>query len=277
MSGTKICNKCEKEKSSDNFGNNRKICKQCIVDYQKEYHIKNKEKIAKQRKEYREQEQTKEKWKEYQKEYHIKNKEKIAKQRKEYREKNKDKMKEYREKNKDKIKKQSKEYKENNKEHLQMKRKEYREKNKEIINIKQNIRRKKRYHNDALFRVSINIRGAVNRVCFGGVKTGKSIDLVGCDNTFLMNHLESLFTYKMNWNNYGTYWHIDHIKPISSFHDLAVDPLQQRLCCNWRNLQPLEANENLSKSDKWDSSLEENIKHEEYLTEALIGLDISGK
>jgi len=53
----------------------------------------------------------------------------------------------------------------------------------------------------------------------------------------------------MAWNNYGVWgWHIDHIRPISSF-DL-LDPEQQRAAFSYKNLQPLWASENLAKSDK---------------------------
>ena len=51
----------------------------------------------------------------------------------------------------------------------------------------------------------------------------------------------------MTWKNYGK-WHIDHIKPFASF-DLT-EPKQQKLVCNYKNLQPLWAKENLSKGDK---------------------------
>ncbi len=50
----------------------------------------------------------------------------------------------------------------------------------------------------------------------------------------------------MSLDNYGEL-HVDHIKPCASF-DLS-DPEQQRLCFNYKNLQPLWAADNLSKAD----------------------------
>ena len=53
----------------------------------------------------------------------------------------------------------------------------------------------------------------------------------------------------MNQKNQGRYgWHIDHIKPCASF-DLS-DPKQQLKCFNYKNLQPLWAEENIKKSNK---------------------------
>ena len=45
-------------------------------------------------------------------------------------------------------------------------------------------------------------------------------------------------------------WHIDHIKPCAAF-DLT-DPKQQKECFNYKNLQPLWAQDNIKKSDKWE-------------------------
>jgi Uri superfamily endonuclease len=52
----------------------------------------------------------------------------------------------------------------------------------------------------------------------------------------------------MNWNNYGTYWHIDHIKSCASY-DLTIIE-NQKECFNYKNLRPLEAIENLKKGKK---------------------------
>ena len=57
----------------------------------------------------------------------------------------------------------------------------------------------------------------------------------------------------MSWNNHGTYWHIDHIKPCASFDLTNNDALH--MCYNWSNLRPLSALENLSKGDKVDNEL----------------------
>jgi len=72
--------------------------------------------------------------------------------------------------------------------------------------------------------------------------------LLGCTGKELAAYLEAKFTKKMSWDNYGTYWHIDHVIPLAKF-DLTC-PKQRAIACHWTNLQPLEAKENIMKSDK---------------------------
>jgi hypothetical protein len=52
----------------------------------------------------------------------------------------------------------------------------------------------------------------------------------------------------MNWDNLGKYWHIDHILPINKFNFSNLN--EQKICFHWTNLQPLNATENIQKSDK---------------------------
>jgi len=74
--------------------------------------------------------------------------------------------------------------------------------------------------------------------------------LLGCEFTTLQKWLEYNFKEGMTWDNYGTYWHIDHTTPCASF-DFANES-NLRMCFHWSNLNPLEATENLKKSDKID-------------------------
>lgn len=81
------------------------------------------------------------------------------------------------------------------------------------------------------------------------VKTGSAIKNLGCTTSELVAHLEKQFSVNMMWDNYGQ-WHIDHIKPLSSF-DLTV-PKQLAEACHYSNLQPLWGSENISKGKKLD-------------------------
>jgi hypothetical protein len=83
-------------------------------------------------------------------------------------------------------------------------------------------------------------------------KNNSTMELTGCSKEELIQHLESQFSEGMTWENWSLNgWHIDHIRPISSF-DLS-DPAQVKECFHYSNLQPLWAIDNLKKSDSWES------------------------
>ena len=67
----------------------------------------------------------------------------------------------------------------------------------------------------------------------------------------LMNHLESKFKQGMNWQNHGSVWHIDHIKPISLFKFSSPEDPDFKECWSLSNLQPLFKEENLSKGNRF--------------------------
>jgi transposase-like protein len=82
-----------------------------------------------------------------------------------------------------------------------------------------------------------------------GLKKDKKIkELTGCSINHLKTHLESQFQEGMNWDNHGK-WHIDHIRPCSSFN--LLDPKEQQKCFHYTNLQPLWATDNLKKRNKY--------------------------
>jgi hypothetical protein len=73
-------------------------------------------------------------------------------------------------------------------------------------------------------------------------------EILGCNKDFLIKWLEYRFDNNMTWENYGIYWDIDHIIPISNF-DFS-DEKQIKICFHWTNLQPLNKKINQSKSNK---------------------------
>lgn len=81
----------------------------------------------------------------------------------------------------------------------------------------------------------------------GEQKKTSVMKYVGCSKRQLIAHLESKFSKGMTWDNYGTYWHVDHILPCASFDH--SDPKQVAQCWHWTNLQPLMAIENVKKGD----------------------------
>jgi hypothetical protein len=79
------------------------------------------------------------------------------------------------------------------------------------------------------------------------LKHSSSIVLLGCSLDDFRFYMEGKFQDGMTWENHGK-WHIDHIKPCSSF-DLS-DPKQQEICFHYSNLQPLWAHDNQVKHNK---------------------------
>ncbi len=90
-------------------------------------------------------------------------------------------------------------------------------------------------------------------------KENLTLDLLGCPLETFANHLEKQFTSNMNWENYGQYWHIDHIVPCAAF-DL-FDLNAQYKCFSYKNCRPLEKTINLSKSDSITNETIQFISH----------------
>ena len=134
------------------------------------------------------------------------------------------------------------EYRQNNKDAIARQQREYRQANKEAIARYQ----REYYQNNIQARIAITLRSRARQALNGIAKSDNIMALIGCTTEQLKQHLEAQFVEGMTWDNYGfDGWHIDHIKPCASF-DLT-DPEQQKLCFHYTNLQPLWAEENLSK------------------------------
>lgn len=104
------------------------------------------------------------------------------------------------------------------------------------------------YKNNPIARIAKAISG---RIRISIKKKTCSREYTGCSSEQLRAHLEASFDDEMSWDNYGQYgWHVDHIRPISSF-DLS-DPEQIKVCFHYTNLQALWWFDNLAKSDKYD-------------------------
>lgn len=206
----------------------------------------------------------KERDKKYYAEYHEKNKEKIKKNRKEYRKKNKERDKkynaEYRENNKEKIKTQKKEYRKKNKQKIYKKSREWLENNKEKMKVNRRAYIKERKKNDPVFNLTVNIHARVITTLRrqNAYKNENTFKHISCSIKYLYHYIEAQFESWMTWNNWGVYnpngprtWQIDHRKPCDSF-DLN-DEEQVYMCWHWTNLQPLGSKENtVNKRNKFD-------------------------
>jgi hypothetical protein len=101
--------------------------------------------------------------------------------------------------------------------------------------------------------MEMKLRGRVYQALLRADTTKKSSSakLLGCSASQVRAHLEAQFLPGMTWENWTMDgWHVDHIRPCASF-DLT-DEDQQRQCFHYTNLQPLWAEDNWAKSDKWE-------------------------
>ena len=132
-----------------------------------------------------------------------------------------------------------------NLEHDKQIKKEWKAKNKNKINNNS----MKLYYTDINHRIKHCYRNRIRLAIKNNQKSGHTLGLLGCTIPELKIYLEKQFTPEMNWDNYGRFgWHIDHIIPCDCF-DLS-DPVEQKQCFHYTNLQPLWWKDNLEKNNK---------------------------
>lgn len=102
------------------------------------------------------------------------------------------------------------------------------------------------------YRVNAAIKARLHAGITGKAKSGqRTFDLLGYAVSDLVAHIEQQFTPGMSWGNYGKYgWHIDHIRPLASFHYSTFECIEFKQAWALANLQPLWADENWRKHAK---------------------------
>lgn len=161
-----------------------------------------------------------------------------------WRKNNPDKIREYNlrwiEKNKETIREKKKLWKKNNPDKV----KAWNDENREKVN-----EYSRKWRNNVANRISHRIGGQIYE-SLKEKKEGKHWeDLLNYNLKDLVIHLENRFNDKMTWNNYGSYWVIDHIIPKSWFDFTSVEDKEFKECWALDNLQPLPLRENNSKKD----------------------------
>lgn len=148
----------------------------------------------------------------------------------------------------DHVRQKKLDYKKRNREHIRKQSSEYAKRPEVRERVRNQIREKLK--NDPVFIIKTRLRTRFYQYIKRGLakKQVKTSQLIGCDWKYLKNHLEKKFEKGMTWKNFGK-WHIDHIKPMSHFDLMKVK--DQYLCCNYKNLQPMWATENLSKGNRY--------------------------
>jgi len=159
--------------------------------------------------------------------------------------------KKWRDSNKEYMSNKSKTWYEQNKEHRKEYLKEYREKNIDKIRLVKKTYEKNRKHNDPIYKLINNFRTAIYQVLKESnvQKNGHYFEILKYSPDELITHLEEKFIGEMSWDNYGI-WHVDHIRPISSFNIQEIGDKSFIECWSLNNLQPLWGDENIRKSNK---------------------------
>ncbi|RLD64468.1 MAG: hypothetical protein DRJ01_00580 [Bacteroidetes bacterium] len=226
----KLCSVCKKEKNIEDFPKEKRLksgyssrCKECRDIYLKNYrnNLKNKEKA-----------------KEYSVKYRKENFEELYEKKKIYLKT------ELGEKSRKKA---------TSKYNTSIKRKEgslkkYNNSDKRREYAKEWVKEKRK--NDINFRlkqsISSNLNSQLKKVFLK--KNGKqTIKYLDYNIELVASHLEKMFDEKMSWNNYGSYWNIDHIIPQVLYN--YKDNNEIKKCWDLRNLRPLKKEDNFSKKD----------------------------
>jgi hypothetical protein len=135
--------------------------------------------------------------------------------------------------------------------------------NKNRLNKLKQINKKKKRQIDPCYRIGENLRVALRKAIKNNTKHNSAIKSLCMPLSLFKLHIQAMFQGgceidgiwhdTMTWNNYGPTWHLDHIKPLTSF-DLT-DPAQFIVAFHWTNYQPLFARDNLNKRAKLDWKL----------------------
>lgn len=230
MNATKICSRCKAEKDIDDFYPKRGRCKQCLLILNNEYRNKPEIKEAQLARD-------RERWKVIKQEKNAK-RNAIAKE------------------------------KANSPEEIERREKRKLERKllfaqRRIQQLESRLARKRELRRKHNKKVRSTLKGKIDHVMSSAIRKHLLFEglskssrqwekIVGYTIEDLVKHLENNFKPEMNWDNYGSYWHIDHIKPKSWFVFSSIDDEQFKQCWALENLQPLEAKINLSKGNKYE-------------------------
>jgi len=171
----------------------------------------------------------------------------------------------YKANNREKISTYNKTYKSDKKEEISEYNRNYHQANRERIQYNHKIRLQERLKSDMNFIVLRTLRGRFKKwldlqhIILGRSKTGEIREILGCDLQQFVEWIEFNFTSGMTWKNRGTFWHIDHVIPCCWF-DFSSEE-ERKICFNWKNMRPLTAAENFSRSTMYPP-LHDFFKHE---------------
>jgi hypothetical protein len=156
----------------------------------------------------------------------------------------------YRKNNIEKVKEKATVYYQKNREEILKKQRDYR--NTDRVRAMENEREKRKRNENPEYKLHTNVSRLVRLSLAkeGGKAHGKIWKKLPYSSVQLKEHLEKQFDEVMTWDNYGSYWHVDHIYPRSLLPYDTLDHPNFSICWALENLQPLEAKKNIKKSNK---------------------------
>lgn len=110
-------------------------------------------------------------------------------------------------------------------------------------------RLRERRARDPKFAIAARMSAGIYQALKAGKGGRRWESLVGYTLGDLVRHLERQFLRGMTWDNYGE-WHIDHIRPVSSFRYETAEDQEFRDCWALTNLRPIWALDNMEKGGK---------------------------
>lgn len=233
----KVCSKCLTAKPFSEYNNDKSkhdgkypSCKQCKKSVDKQYRLNNMEKVKVRDKEY--YLNNSEKKKDIAQKWYMNNHDKARHSQQLYYVKNYAKIKEtqasWNDRNKDKLMDYHKNY------------------------------HKNRSLQDIHFRIKRNLRSRFKACVVGSGNC--MMPLLSCSLDFFKSWIEFQFSKDSNlsWENYGTYWHYDHVVPCASYDLSKEEDIAE--CFHWSNFQPLNKQKNLQKGSKLLPEIIDNHK-----------------
>lgn len=137
--------------------------------------------------------------------------------------------------------------------------------NKDILRIKAKIYKKKKYHNNPVYKLERILRVRQATALKNNKKSNSTNKLNGCTNKYFKIHIENQFYNNMFWNilgnGYGK-WQIHHICPLE-FFDLR-DPIEQKQAFYYTNTKPLWYEDHCEEHKKINEHMKQYAKEDLY-------------
>tara|TARA_Y100000310_G_scaffold345809_1_gene470281 strand:- start:4933 stop:5559 length:627 start_codon:yes stop_codon:yes gene_type:complete len=201
--------------------------------------------------------------KEYKKQWYLRNRDRILKKRKLYRESMTVEQKES-------YKIYLREYYQNNKQKHKENNKKWAKNNQDKV-IKSRKKQRKRILSSVKGRLEFNFSSNLRRALKGKKNGISWKTIVGYSINTLKDHLEMTMPDKYNWNDYiNNLLEVDHIIPKSLYYYFSINDDEFKKCWDLRNLRLLTSSENSSKRNRLDMSLIEEYGINDLLPESYI-------